>query len=208
MVVSADRSPSRLDGMGERLKSRLAGGLAVDIHPANYELRLGILREKAGPLGIANAPREVLEFLAREITSNVRELEMALNRIAAYAALLGGAITLQTTQSVLRDVLGAKERRITIEEIQRRVAAHYNIKPAELSSNRRARAVVRPRHVAMYLAKQLTSRSLPEIGRKFGKRDHTTVMYAIRRIEELRPKDAILDEDVELLRQSLEDPDR
>ena len=208
VVVSADRSPSRLDGMGERLKSRLAGGLAVDIHPANYELRLGILREKAGPLGIANAPREVLEFLAREITSNVRELEMALNRIAAYAALLGGAITLQTTQSVLRDVLGAKERRITIEEIQRRVAAHYNIKPAELSSNRRARAVVRPRHVAMYLAKQLTSRSLPEIGRKFGKRDHTTVMYAIRRIEELRPKDAILDEDVELLRQSLEDPDR
>ena len=131
---------------------------------------------------------------------------MALNRIAAHAALLGGAITLQTTQSVLRDVLGVKERRITIEEIQRRVAAHYNIKPAELSSNRRAQVVVRPRHVAMYLAKQLTSRSLPEIGRKFGKRDHTTVMYAIRRIEELRPKDAALDEDVEFLRQSLEDP--
>ena len=208
VVVSGDRSPSRLDGMGERLRSRLAGGLAVDILPANYELRLGILREKAAPLGIADAPREVLEFLARQISSNVRELEMALNRIAAHAALLGGAITLQTTQSVLRDVLGVKERRITIEEIQRRVAAHYNIKPAELSSNRRAQVVVRPRHVAMYLAKQLTSRSLPEIGRKFGKRDHTTVMYAIRRIEELRPKDAALDEDVEFLRQSLEDPNR
>ena len=208
VVVSGDRSPSRLDGMGERLRSRLAGGLAVDILPTNYELRLGILREKAGPLGITDAPREVMEFLARQITSNVRELEMALNRIAAHAALLGGSITLQTTQSVLRDVLVAKERRITIEEIQRRVAAHYNIKPAEMSSNRRAQAVVRPRHVAMYLAKQLTSRSLPEIGRKFGKRDHTTVMYAIRRIEELRPKDAALDEDVELLRQSLEDPNR
>ena len=208
VVVSGDRSPSRLDGMGERLRSRLAGGLAVDILPANYELRLEILREKARPLGIAEAPLEVMEFLARQITSNVRELEMALNRIAAHAALLGGAITLQTTQSVLRDVLVAKERRITIEEIQRRVAAHYNIKPAELSSNRRAQAVVRPRHVAMYLAKQLTSRSLPEIGRKFGKRDHTTVMYAIRRIEELRPKDPALDEDVENLRKSLEDPNR
>ena len=206
VVVSGDRSPSRLDGMEERLKSRLAGGLAVDIMPANYVLRLGILREKAGPLGIADAPREVMEFLARQITSNVRELEMALHRIAAHAALLGGAITLETTQSVLRDVLIAKERRITIEEIQRRVAAHYNINPAELSSSRRAQVVVRPRHVAMYLAKQLTSRSLPEIGRKFGKRDHTTVMYAIRRIEELRPKDPALDEDVEQLRRSLEDP--
>ena len=206
VVVSGDRSPSRLEGMEERLRSRLAGGLAVDILPANYELRLGILREKAGPLGIADAPREVMEFLARRITSNVRELEMALHRIAAHAALLGGAITLDTTQAVLQDVLGATERRITIEEIQRRVAQHYNIKPAELSSSRRAQAVVRPRHVAMYLAKQLTSRSLPEIGRKFGKRDHTTVMYAIRRIEELRPKDPALDEDVERLRRSLEDP--
>ena len=206
VAVSGDRSPSRLDGMEERLRSRLAGGLAVDIHPASYELRLGILREKAAPLGIADAPAEVMEFLAREITSNVRELEMALHRIAAHAALLGGAITLETTQAVLRDVLVAKERRITIEEIQRRVAAHYNIKPAELSSSRRAQAVVRPRHVAMYLAKQLTSRSLPEIGRKFGKRDHTTVMYAIRRIEELRPRDAALDEDVEFLWRSLEDP--
>ena len=208
VVVSGDRSPSLLEGMEERLKSRLAGGLAVDILPANYELRLGILREKARPLGIADAPREVLEFLARQITSNPRELEMALNRIAAHAALLGGAITLETTQWVLRDALEAKEQRITIEDIQRRVAAHYNIKPAELSSNRRSQAVVRPRHVAMYLAKQLTSRSLPEIGRKFGKRDHTTVLYAIRRIEELRPKDPALDEDVEHLRKSLEEPDR
>ena len=206
VVVSADRAPSRLDGMEERLKSRLAGGLAVDILPANYELRLGILREKARPLGIADAPREVLEFLARNITSNARELEMALHSIAAHAALLGGAITLPTTQWVLRDVLVAKEQKITIEDIQLRVAAHYNIKPAELSSNRRSQAVVRPRHVAMYLAKQLTSRSLPEIGRKFGKRDHTTVLYAIRRIEDLRPKDPALDEDVEHLRRSLEDP--
>ena len=148
-----------------------------------------------------------MEFLARNITSNARELEMALHSIAAHAALLGGAITLPTTQWVLRDVLVAEEQKITIEDIQQRVAAHYNIKPAELSSNRRSQAVVRPRHVAMYLAKQLTSRSLPEIGRKFGKRDHTTVLYAIRRIEDLRPKDPALDEDVENLRRSLEEPD-
>ncbi len=208
VVVSSDRSPAQLDGMGERLRSRLAGGLAVDILPATYELRLGILWEKAGPLGIADAPREVLEFLARQITSNVRELEMALHRIAAHAALLGGTITLPTTQAVLRDVLGAKERRITIEDIQRRVAAHYNIKTAEMVSSRRARAVVGPRHVAMYLAKQLTTRSLPEIGRKFGGRDHTTVMYGIRRIEERRPKEPALDEDLDRLRRSLEDPER
>ena len=205
VVVSSDRSPSQLDGMDERLKSRLAGGLIADIRPATYELRLGILRAKAGPLGIADAPQEVLEFLARKITSNVRELEMALNRIAAHAALLGDAITLPTTEAVLKDVLGAKERRITIEDIQRVVAAHYNIRPAELSSSRRAQAVVRPRHVAMYLAKQLTTRSLPEIGRKFGKRDHTTVIYAIRRIEELRRKDPGLDEDLEHLRKTLDD---
>ncbi len=207
VVVSSDRSPAHLDGMDERLRSRLAGGLAADIRPAPYELRLGILQAKAGPLGIADAPLEVLEFLARKITASVRELEMALNRIAAHAALLGGAITLQSTQTVLRDVLGARERRITIEEIQRRVAAHYNIRPSEMASNRRAQVVVRPRHVAMYLAKQLTTRSLPEIGRRFGNRDHTTVMYAIRRIESLWPKDDALREDLALLRRSLEDPD-
>ena len=208
VVVSSDRSPAHLEGMEERLRSRLAGGLAADIRPTSYELRLGILQAKAGPLGISDAPREVLEFLARKITANVRELEMALNRIAAHAALLGDAITLQTTQAVLRDVLGAKERPITIEDIQRRVARHYGIQVSEMSSNRRAQAVVRPRHVAIYLAKQLTTRSLPEIGRRFGKRDHTTVMYAIRRIEELRARDDALDKDLEQLRRSLEDPGR
>ena len=208
VVVSSDRSPAHLEGMDERLRSRLAGGLAADVRPTSYDLRLGILRAKAGLLGIGDAPLEVLEFLARKITSNVRELEMALNRVAAHAALLGDAITLPTTQAVLRDVLGAKERPITIEDIQRRVAQHYDIKVAEMSSSRRAQAVVRPRHVAMYLAKQLTTRSLPEIGRRFGKRDHTTVMYAIGRIEKLRAEDPGLDKDLEDLRRSLEDPGR
>ena len=204
VVVSGDRSVSRLDGMGERLRSRLAGGLVVDIRPATYELRLEILRAKAGPLGIADVPDEVLEFLARQIASSVRELEMALNRVAAHAALLGGAITLQTTQAVLRDVLGATERPITIEEIQRRVAAHYNIRVHEMLSKRKAQAVVRPRHVAMFLARELTTRSLPEIGRKFGGRDHTTVLYGTRRIDRLRREDPALAKAVEHLRQSLE----
>ena len=208
VVVSGDRAPSRLDGMGERLRSRLAGGLAIDILPATYELRLGILHAKAGSLGVADAPREVLEFLARKITSNVRELEMALNRIVAHVALLGGAITLQMTEAVLHEALGATKQRITIADIQRRVAAHYDIKPLEMSSERRAKEVVRPRHVAMYLAKQLTTHSLPEIGRKFGKRDHTTVMYAIRRIEELWPKDPALKDDLDTLSRSFEDPNR
>ena len=208
VVVSSDRSPTHLDGMEERLRSRLAMGLAADIRPTTYDLRLGILQAKAGPLGIADTPLEVLEFLARKITANVRELEMALHRIAAHAALLGGAITLQSTEMVLHDVLGVKERRVTIEDIQKRVAAHYNLRPSELSSSRRAKAVVRPRHVAMYLAKQLTTRSLPEIGRRFGNRDHTTVMYAIRRIETLWPKDPALKEDLDFLRRSFEGPDR
>ena len=208
VVVSSDRSPAHLDGMEERLRSRLAMGLAADIRPSTYELRLGILQAKTGPLGIADTPLEVLEFLARKITANVRELEMALHRIAAHAALLGGAITLQSTQTVLHDVLGVKQRLVTIEDIQKRVAAHYNLRLPELSSSRRAKAVVRPRHVAMYLAKQLTTRSLPEIGRKFGNRDHTTVMYAIRRIESLWPKDPALKEDLDLLRRSFEDPER
>jgi chromosomal replication initiator protein len=188
--------------MEERLRSRLGWGLVADIHPTTYELRLGILQSKAERLGVA-IPAKVLEFLAHKITSNVRELEGALTRIAADATLVGRTVTLETTQEVLHDLLRANDRRVTIEEIQKRVAEHYNIKLAEMHSSRRARAVARPRQVAMYLAKQLTSRSLPEIGRKFGGRDHTTVMHAIRKIEELRSTDSSFAEDIELLRRML-----
>jgi chromosomal replication initiator protein len=202
VVISADKSPSDLEGMEERLRSRLGWGLVADIHPTTYELRLGILQSKAERLGVA-IPAKVLEFLAHKITSNVRELEGALTRIAADATLVGRTVTLETTQEVLHDLLRANDRRVTIEEIQKRVAEHYNIKLAEMHSSRRARAVARPRQVAMYLAKQLTSRSLPEIGRKFGGRDHTTVMHAIRKIEELRSTDSSFAEDIELLRRML-----
>ncbi|MBT3932459.1 MAG: chromosomal replication initiator protein DnaA [Rhodospirillaceae bacterium] len=203
IIVSADKSPSDLDGMEERLKSRLGCGLVADIHPTDYELRLGILQAKAEHIG-AEIPDKVLEFLAHKITSNVRELEGALNRIVAHTTLVGRPVTLETTQDVLHDLLRANDRRVTIEEIQKRVAEHFNIRLADMHSARRARAVARPRQVAMYLAKQLTSRSLPEIGRKFGGRDHTTVMHAVRKVEELRAGDAGFNEDVELLRRMLE----
>ena len=146
----------------------------------------------------------MLELLAHKITSNIRELEGALNRLVAHANLFDRAITLETTQELLHDVLKAHDRRVTIEEIQKRVAEHYNIRFSDMSSARRARAVARPRQVAMFLAKQLTSRSLPEIGRKFGNRDHTTVMHAVSRVGELMSLDAAFAEDVELLRRMLE----
>src|SRR6266481_1886972 len=169
----------------------------------SYELRLGILQSKAEQMKAAVQPK-VLEFLAHKIVSNVRELEGGLNRILAHSTLIGRPITLETTQEVLHDLLRANDRRVTIEEIQRRVAEHFNMKLADMHSERRARAVARPRQVAMYLAKQLTTRSLPEIGRKFGNRDHTTVMHAVRKIEELCTLDAGFSEDVELLRRMLE----
>ncbi|HAA93644.1 MAG TPA: chromosomal replication initiator protein DnaA, partial [Rhodospirillaceae bacterium] len=177
--------------------------LVADIHPTTYELRLGILQVKAEQLE-SEIPPKVMEFLAHKITSNVRELEGALNRIVAYANLVGRPVSLEGTQEVLHDILRANDRRVTIEEIQKRVAEHYNIRQSEMYSSRRARAVARPRQVAMYLSKQLTSRSLPEIGRKFGGRDHTTVMHAVRKIEELRATDNSFAEDIELLRRMLE----
>ncbi len=205
LAISSHRSPVELSGLEERLRSRLGWGLVVDIHPTTYELRLGILQTKAEVLGAqSKVPDRVLEFLARRITSNVRELEGALNRIVAQATLVGRAITLDMAQEVLQDLLRAHERRITIEEIQKRVAEHFGVKLADMHSARRARVVARPRQVAMYLAKQLTPRSLPEIGRRFGGRDHTTVMHAIRKIEELRTADSVLNEDVEMLRRLLQ----
>ena len=203
VIISADKSPSDLEGVEERMRSRLGWGLVADIHPTTYELRLGILQAKAEQTK-ADVPVKVLEFLAHKITSNVRELEGALNRILAHATLVGRPITLETTQEVLHDLLRANDRRVTIEEIQKRVSAHFNVRIADMHSARRARAVARPRQVAMYLSKQLTSRSLPEIGRKFGGRDHTTVMHAVRKVEELKATDASFAEDVELLRRMLE----
>jgi len=203
VIVSADSSPSDMDGLEERVRSRLGWGLVVEINPTNYELRLSILEAKAAELGL-DIDRKVLEFVAQRITSNVRELEGALNRLAAQAQLGGRAITLDSANAALGDLLRANERRISIEDIQKLVADHFNIRLADMSSPRRARAVARPRQVAMYLSKHMTSRSLPEIGKKFGGRDHTTVMHAVRKIEELSASDAVLADDIRLIRKTLD----
>lgn len=203
IIISADKSPSDLEGMEERLKSRLGWGLVADIHPTTYELRLGILQAKSEQIGVI-VPQKVLEFLAYKISSNVRELEGALTRVVAHSTLVGREITLDTTHEVLRDLLRANDRRVTIDEIQKKVAEYYSIRISDMHSPRRARTVARPRQVAMYLTKVLTTRSLPEIGRKFGGRDHTTVLHAVKKIEELMGEDKTICEDIELLRRTLE----
>jgi chromosomal replication initiator protein len=205
LVITADRSPQNLEGIEQRILSRMAWGLVADINPADYELRLNILHAKveAMPQQVA-VPDDVIEFLARKITANVRELEGALNRVVAYAALVNAPVTQEFARERLADLLRAHERKLTIDDIQRKVAEHYKLKMADLLSARRAREVARPRQVAMYLAKKLTPRSLPEIGRRFGGRDHTTVMHAVKRIEELRAVDRELDGDVAILTRLLD----
>lgn len=203
IIISADKSPSDLEGMEDRLKSRLGWGLVADIHPTTYELRLGILQAKAEQMEIIIS-QKVLEFLAQKISSNVRELEGALTRVVAHSTLVGREMTLDTTQDVLRDLLRANDRRVSIDEIQKKVAEYFSVRVSDMHSPRRARAVARPRQIAMYLSKQLTPRSLPEIGRKFGGRDHTTVLHAVKKIEELMGEEKSMCEDIELLRRMLE----
>ncbi len=203
IIISADKSPADLEGIEARLKSRLGCGLVADIHPTDFDLRMGILNSKAKQLGL-ELPQKVAEFLATKITSNIRELEGALRRVIAHSQLLSNhEITLDMTQDILKDMLRSFDKRTTIDEIQKKVAEHFNISVKEMQSSRRARTVARPRQIAMYLAKQLTSRSLPEIGRKFD-RDHTTVMHAVRKVEELVLEDVSLAENVETLRRMLE----
>ena len=203
IVISADKSPSDLSGLEDRLRTRLGCGMVADLHATTFELRISILEAKAARAGV-EVPGKVLEFLARKITSNVRELEGALNRLVAHANLFHRELTMETAHEVLHDVLKAFDRKVSIQEIQKRVADHYNIRISEMSSARRARNIARPRQIAMYLAKQLTSKSLPDIGRHFGDRDHTTVMHAVSRVTELIAQDAAFGEDVELLRRMLE----
>jgi chromosomal replication initiator protein len=208
IIISADRAPGEISGLEDRIKSRLQWGLVVDLHPTDYELRLGILQSKVESQA-RNYPEVVLangvlEFLAHRISTNVRVLEGALNRLFAYASLIGREVTLEVTQECLSDILRASDRKVTIDEIIRKVADHYNLRLSDMLSPRRARSVARPRQVAMFLSKMLTSKSLPEIGRRFGGRDHTTVIHAVRKIEELKAVDNQIAEDVELLRRMLE----
>ena len=205
LVITADRSPQNLEGIQDRILSRMAWGLVADINPADYELRLNILHAKVATLANRVAvPDDVIEFLARKITANVRELEGALNRVTAFALLVNKPITLDFTRETLADLLRAHEKKLTIDEIQRKVAEYYGLKLSDLLSERRSRDVARPRQIAMYLAKKLTPRSLPEIGRRFGNRDHTTVMHAVKKVDELRGKDSEIDSDVATLARLLD----
>jgi chromosomal replication initiator protein len=208
IVISADRAPGEIKDLEDRIKSRMQCGLVVDLHPTDYELRLGILQQKAefymGQYKGLQISAGVLEFLAHRITTNVRVLEGALTRLFAFASLVGREITLELAQDCLADILRASDRKLTIEEIQRKVAEHYNIRLSDMIGPKRLRNIARPRQVAMYLAKQLTPRSLPEIGRRFGGRDHTTIMHGVRKIEELMTSDSQLNDDLQLLRRLLQ----
>ncbi|MGO4906738.1 chromosomal replication initiator protein DnaA [Pseudorhodobacter sp. W20_MBD10_FR17] len=208
IVISADCAPGEIKGLEERIKSRLQCGLVVDLHPTDYELRLGILQQKVEfyhtqyrDLKIAPG---VLEFLAHRISTNVRVLEGALTRLFAFASLVGREITLDLTQDCLADILRASDRKVTIEEIQRKVSEHYNIRLSDMIGPKRVRTIARPRQIAMYLSKQLTSRSLPDIGRRFGGRDHTTIMHGVRKIEELMTGDSQLSDDLQMLKRLLQ----
>jgi chromosomal replication initiator protein len=208
IVISADRAPGEIKDLEDRIKSRLQCGLVVDLHPTDYELRLGILQQKVELYrsqyrGLVLADG-VLEFLAHRITTNVRVLEGALTRLFAFASLVGREITLELAQDCLADILRASDRKLTIEEIQRKVAEHYNIRLSDMIGPKRVRTIARPRQIAMYLAKQLTPRSLPEIGRRFGGRDHTTIMHGVRKIEELMATDSQLNDDLQMLRRQLQ----
>mgnify|MGYP001286901666 FL=1 len=208
VIISADRSPVDLDGIEERIRSRLGWGLVADIHPSDYELRLGVLQSKAESHLAENPeieiPDNLLEFLAQRIDSNIRVLEGALNRVIAYSSFANRPLSIDVAKEVLKDLIRASQRKTTIDDIQRKVADYYNLRLSDLLSARRSRTIARPRQIAMYLSKILTTRSLPEIGRKFGGRDHTTVIHAVKKIEDLRVGDVAIDEEVEVLRRSLE----
>lgn len=203
LVISADRCPQALDGVEARLVSRLGLGLVADIKAPEPALRRAVLERRVEDLGIA-VPAEVLDLLADRISSSIREVEGAFNRVVAYAQLTGEQLDAEFAVATLGESLRGQQRRVTIDEIQKLVSRHFELKPLDLVSARRSRSVARPRQIAMYLAKRLTTRSLPEIGRKFGGRDHSTVIHAVRKIEELRDQDREIDGAVRVLMRQLE----
>lgn len=209
VIVAADRAPSELDTLDDRVRSRLSGGLVVGIHEPDFSLRRNILsaRVHLAQRSYPNfeVPDSVLDFVARHVVSSGRDLEGALNRLVAHNQLTNQPITQEMAEMTLRDLIRSSEpRRVKIEDIQRVVSKHYNVTKADLLSARRTRTIVRPRQIAMYLAKVMTPRSLPEIGRRFGNRDHTTVLHAVRKIEEMARADNALAQELELLKRMLD----
>lgn len=202
IVITCDTYPKQMEGIDERLRTRFAWGLTVEIEPPELEMRVAILLRKANTLGMT-LPQEVAFFVARHFPSNVRELEGALNRIHAYVRFKHCAVDMDSAREALRDILAVALRQVSIEQIQKAVADYYKLKVAEMHSKRRSRSVARPRQVAMALAKELTNHSLPDIGGAFGGRDHTTVLHACRQIVRLRQDDDELERDYQMLLQQL-----
>lgn len=210
VIVAADRAPSDLEGLDERVQSRLAGGLVVEIGPLDDALRIKILESRIqvakAHLPAFEVPPDVVAYVARMITTNGRDLEGAVNRLLAHATLTGGVLDIPAAEEAIRDLIRHREpRRVKIEDIQRLVANHYNVSRADILSSRRTATVVRPRQIAMYLAKSLTLRSLPEIGRRFGGRDHTTVLHAVRKIEGMVTTDTELAGEIDHLKRMLQE---
>jgi chromosomal replication initiator protein len=210
VVVAADRPPTDLEALDERVRSRLAGGLVVEVGALDEQLRASILTTRLTALKGMHPSFEVsptvVAYVARAITANGRDLEGAVNRLLAHATLTGSAITLETAEIAIRDLVRNREpKRVKIEDIQKLVASRYNVSRSDILSERRTAAVVRPRQIAMYLSKVLTLRSLPEIGRRFGGRDHTTVLHAVRKIEKALGEDHALNDEVELLKRMLQE---
>jgi chromosomal replication initiator protein len=195
IILSSDRFPKEVSGLEERLKSRFGWGLTVAIEPPDLETRVAILKSKADQLFGVDLPNEVAFFIGKRVRSNIRELEGALRRIIANAEFTGRAITQEFAKDALRDMLAAQDKQVTIENIQKTVAEYFKIRTSELLSAKRSRTIARPRQIAMALAKELTNHSLPEIGEAFGGRDHTTVLYATRKIVELKESDHRVEED-------------
>jgi chromosomal replication initiator protein len=208
IIISGDRAPVDMEELDARIASRLQCGLVVDLHPTDYELRLGVLQHKAEQ-AVARNPQirlsdGVLEFMALRISTNIRVVEGALTRLFAFADLVRREITIEMVQDCLADILRSTDRKVTLDQIIKTCCEYYKIRQADLTGSSRARAVARPRQMAMYLSKTLTSRSYPEIARKLGGRDHTTVLYGVRKIEELMAVDSQIAEDAEILRRMLE----
>jgi len=202
VILTCDRYPKQVDGLEERLKSRFGWGLTVAIEPPELETCVAILMSKAAGMEV-ELPEEVAFFIAKRIRSNVRELEGALRRVTANALFTGRPITLEFAKEALRDLIALQDKLVTIENIQKTVAEYFKIRVADLLSKRRSRSIARPRQVAMALAKELTSHSLPEIGDAFGGRDHTTVLHACKRIKELRDSETRMTEDYSNLLRTL-----
>ena len=210
VVVAADRPAAELETLDERVRSRLRGGVAFEIAPPDLDLRREILKSRYALAQSQNpgveVPETVIEYVAQSVVSNGRDLEGALNRLVAQWQFTNQPVTMNSAEITLRDLVGAAEpRRVKIEDIQKVVSRHYNVSKADLLSSRRTRTIVRPRQIAMYLSKTLTPRSLPEIGRRFGGRDHTTVLHAVRKVEEMMQGDQHLAEESELLKRMIDE---